>query len=678
MWRIGIDVGGTFTDLAAVDETGRVVIAKCASTPRDQSEGLVEGLGLLAAECGTDLDGLLARTERIVHGTTVATNALLERKGAKVGLLTTEGHRDIIEMREGLKDDRYNVRMPPPVPLVPRALRLGVRERVAFDGRVTTPLAARSLDAALTALARAGVDAVAVCYLHAYRNGRHEAATARAIAKRLPKTYVSLSSVVLPQIKEYERIWTTVVNAYVGPALARYLGSLSARLRARGYRGDVLIMQSHGGVAPIKESTRLAAGAVLSGPAGGLAAGRYAATLLDEGNLITFDMGGTSTDIALLQGGVPQLTGEKTVGIAKVALPSLDIHTLGAGGGSLAHVDAGGILHVGPESAGADPGPACYGKGGTGATVTDANVVLGFLDPANFLGGRIELDRRAAEVAVDGVAKQLGTDRLAAAEGISKVVNTNMAEGIKIVSVRRGVDPRKFAIVSFGGAAGLHITEVARLLEIRRVVVPNVAAVLSAWGMLATDLRYELVRSHVSEISRLAPAALRRIFAEMEADGRKRLGAFDGPVSVRRSVDMRYGEQIFEIQVSLDGVDLARADLLEEITTRFHRRHEELYAYSASGQEVVVVNARVAVVGELPPLPAGHGVTERRTTPKAARRRVYLGDWIDVPVFRLDELPAGWETKGPALLESATTTVLVREAERLRVTPHGWLDIRIG
>ena len=685
MWRIGIDVGGTFTDLAAVDETGRVVIAKCASTPHDQSEGLLEGLGLLAAECGTDLDGLLRSTERIVHGTTVATNALLERKGAKVGLLTTEGHRDIIEMREGLKDDRYNVRMPPPVPLVPRALRLGVRERVAFDGRVTVPLAARSLAAALETLARAGVEAVAVCYLHAYRNARHETATARAITRRLPKAYVSLSSVVLPQIKEYERIWTTVVNAYVGPALARYLGSLAARLRARGYRGDVLIMQSHGGVAPIRESARLAAGAVLSGPAGGLAAGRYAVRLLEalpgsgqDGNLITFDMGGTSTDIALLQSGVPQLTGEKTVGIAKVALPSLDIHTLGAGGGSIAHVDAGGILHVGPESAGADPGPACYGKGGTAATVTDANVVLGFLDPGNFLGGRIGLDPRAAEAAVDGIARQLGTERLAAAEGISKVVNTNMAEGIKIVSVRRGVDPRKFAVVSFGGAAGLHITEVARLLEIRRVVVPNVAAVLSAWGMLATDLRYELVRSHVSEASRLAPATLRRIFAQMEADGRKRLGAFTGPVRVRRSVDMRYGEQIFEIQVSLDGVDLERADLLDDVTTRFHRRHEELYAYSAPGQEVVIVNARVAVVGELPPLPAGQGVTERRAAPAAARRRVYLGDWVDVPVFRLDELPAGWETKGPALLESATTTVLLREGERLSVTPHGWLDIRLA
>jgi N-methylhydantoinase A len=678
MWRIGIDVGGTFTDLAAVDETGRVVIAKCASTPRDQSEGLVEGLGLLAAECGTDLDGLLARTERIVHGTTVATNALLERKGARVGLLTTEGHRDVIEMREGLKDDRYNVRMPPPVPLVPRALRLGVRERVAFDGRVTVPLATRSLEAALAELARAGVEAVAVCYLHAYRNPRHEAATARAVARRLPDAYVSLSSVVLPQIKEYERIWTTVVNAYVGPALARYLGKLAARLRARGYRGDVLIMQSHGGVAPVQESARLAAGAVLSGPAGGLAAGRYAARLLGGADLITFDMGGTSTDIALLQRGEPQLTGEKTVGIAKVALPSLDIHTLGAGGGSIAWVDAGGILHVGPESAGADPGPACYGKGGTAATVTDANVVLGFLDPANFLGGRIGLDRRAAEVAVDRVARQLGTERLAAAEGISKVVNTNMAEGIKIVSVRRGVDPRKFAIVSFGGAAGLHITEVARLLEIRRVVVPSVAAVLSAWGMLATDLRYELVRSHVSEVSRLAPASLRRVFAQMEADGRKRLGAFSGPVSVRRSVDMRYGEQIFEIQVSLDGVELDRGDLLDEVVARFHRRHEELYAYSAPGQEVVIVNARVAVVGELPPLPAGGDVTARRAAPRAARRRVYLGDWADVPVFRLDELPAGWETKGPALLESATTTVLVREGERLGVTPHGWLDIRLA
>src|SRR5262245_50984288 len=273
-YRIGIDVGGTFTDLVAVDEQGALVLAKCASTPPGPSEGLVTGLGLLAAELGTELRELLAQTETIVHGTTVATNALLERKGAKVGLLTTEGHRDVIEMREGLKDDRYNLRMAPPIPLVPRARRLGVRERLSFDGTVSTRLSLSSLGAAISSLAKARVEAVAVCYLHSYRNPRHEKQTGRELARRLPGVYVSLSAEVLPQIKEYERVWTTVVNAYVGPALASYLERLAARLTSHGYRGDVLIMQSHGGVAPVRESTRLAAGAVLSGPAGGVGAGR--------------------------------------------------------------------------------------------------------------------------------------------------------------------------------------------------------------------------------------------------------------------------------------------------------------------------------------------------------------------------------------------------------------------
>src|SRR2546429_9280320 len=313
MYRIGIDVGGTFTDLVAADVEARVTMAKAASTPKDQSLGVMEGLTLLAREHGLDLRAFLEATDLVVHGTTVATNALLERKGAAVGMLTTEGHRDVIEMREGLKEDRYNLRMPPPVPLVPRARRLGVKERVRFDGTVAMPLAAASLDAAIRRLETAGVDSVAICYLHSYRNPRHEIETGRAIARRLPRAYVSLSSEVLPQVKEYESVSDTVVNAYVGPALTRYLARLAAELRARGYRGDVLIMQSHGGVAPVRESARLAAGAVLSGPAGGVAAGRYAARLLREGNLVTFDMGGTSTDIALLQRGEPQLTGEKRV-----------------------------------------------------------------------------------------------------------------------------------------------------------------------------------------------------------------------------------------------------------------------------------------------------------------------------------------------------------------------------
>ena len=676
-YRIGIDVGGTFTDLVAVDADGRVVIAKAPSTPKDPTDGVLEGLELLATSLGTDLAALLARTERIVHGTTVATNALLERKGARVGLLTTAGHRDVIEMREGLKEDRYNLRMPPPVPLAERRLRLGIVERVRFDGTVTKPLDRRSLTAALAVLDDQDVEAVAVCYLHSYRNPRHERLTGREVRRRLPRAYVSLSVDVLPQIKEFERVWTTVVNAYVGPVLARYLASLAGRLSARGLRSDVLIMQSHGGVAPIAESRRLAAGAVLSGPAGGIAAGRYCARLLDTGDLITFDMGGTSTDIALLRGGEPQLSSEKAVGGARVALPAIDIHTLGAGGGSIARVDAGGVLHVGPESAGADPGPACYGRGGDRATVTDANLVLGFLDPGNFLGGRVRLDAAAAQAAVERVARRLGTPTVTAAEGIARVVDTNMAEGIRIVSVRRGVDPRRFALVAFGGAAGLHVTEIARLLEISRVVVPSVAAVLSAWGMLATDLRYELVRSHVSETSRLRPVAFKRLFATLEAEGRRRLGRFDGIVRIRRALDMRYGEQIFEITVPLDGVDLESKDVVDDIVARFHRRHEELYAYSAQGQEVVVVNARVAVVGELPGLPSARADTEPAAAPPT-RRRVWLGDWVDVPAYRIDGLPAGREIVGPALFESATTTVLARAGERVTVTPLGWLDIRLG
>jgi N-methylhydantoinase A len=677
MFRIGIDVGGTFTDLVAVDDAGRVAIAKSASTPRDPALGVLDGLGRLATVLGLERGALLARTERIVHGTTVATNALLERKGASVGLLTTEGHRDVIEMREGLKDDRYNLRLPPPVPLAPRSRRLGVRERLRADGTVHTPLDRKSLDRAIAALKAAGVRAVAVCYLHAYRDGRHEQATREALARALPGAYVSLSSEVLPQIKEYERVCTTVVNAYVGPILADYLASLGRRLGEAGYRGPVLIMQSHGGVTPLAEASRLAAGAVLSGPAGGVAASRYCARLVGAPDLIPFDMGGTSTDISLIAGGEAALAQDRAVGEHKVALPSLDIVSIGAGGGSIAWVDGGGILQVGPQSAGADPGPACYGRGGIEATVTDANLVLGYLDPASFLGGEARLDAGASARALDALGRTIGLDRVRAAWGVHEVINTRMAEGVRLVSVRRGVDPRRFALLAFGGAAGLHITDIARRLEITRVILPRIASVLSAWGMLATDLRYELVRSHVGDLRGVKPAALRRLFAQMEAQARKRLGAFDGPVRVQRAMDMRYGEQVFEITVPLDGVDLASPDLLKDITERFHARHEELYTYSLRDQEVVLVNARVAAVGELPALPEEPALPARAPAGPAGRRRIYLDGWREVPVFDLAALAAGQAIEGPAVLEAATTTVLLRAGDRAAITPLGWIAIAV-
>jgi N-methylhydantoinase A len=679
MYRIGIDVGGTFTDLVALDAAGRVTLAKAPSTPTDPSLGVMDGLERLAEALGVRLGALLEHTERVVHGTTVATNALLERKGARVGLLTTEGHRDILEMREGLKDDRYDLRQPPPEPLVPRHRRLGVRERIRADGRIAMPLDEASLAAAIAELARAEVDAVAVCYLHAWRDDRHERQTAEALRTAMPSAYVSLSSTVLPQIKEYERVCTTVVNAYVGPVLERYLGRLGTRLAEAGYRGPVLIIQSHGGLATIDDAVRLAAGGVLSGPAGGVAGSRHAARLIGHPNLILFDMGGTSTDISLVVDGAAQIAADRRLAGQRVALPALDIASIGAGGGSIARVDAGGVLHVGPESAGAEPGPACYGRGGTAATVTDANLVLGLLDPDGFLGGRARLDPRAAEAAVDRIAEALGVERMAAAEGIYRVIDARMAEGIRLVSVRRGVDPRRFGILAFGGAAGLHVTALARQLGLGRVVVPRLAAVLSAWGMLTSDLRYEVARSHVGDASRLDAATLRALYDELEAEGRRRLAAasFAGPTRAQRSADMRYGEQIFEVSVGLDGIDWAAADLLPQLAAAFHRRHEELYTYAMPDQEAVLVNARVAVIGALPDPPREPALPPRPLAVQRTHRRVYLGGWREVPIFDFDGLAPGQTIVGPAMIEAVTTTVLLRPGDRAQVTEIGWLDVTL-
>ena len=394
---------------------------------------------------------------------------------------------------------------------------------------------------------------------------------------------------------------------------------------------------------------------------------------------MSFDMGGTSTDISLIVGGKPDLATDRGVAGHSVALPSLDIATLGSGGGSIARVDDGGILHVGPESAGAKPGPACYGLGGLAPTVTDANLVLGYIDAENFLGGRSRLDVEAAIAALDELAGDFGTDRTTAADGIVQVVNTQMAEGMRLVSVRRGIDPRRLAVVAFGGAAGLHVTELARWLGIERVVVPRVAAVLSAWGMLTTDLRHEVVQTHIGDAGRVTAAELRGVFSRMEVDGRSRLAeAFDGAVHIQRSLEMRYGEQVYEIGVSLDGLDLDAEDLTQQVVERFHQRHEDLYTYSLRDEEVIVVNARTAVVGKTPALPQEPSLPEGTPTPPRTRRALFLrGQWHEVGVFDFEQLVSAQRIDGPAVVESDTTTVLLRAGDQAQVTPFGWLDIRI-
>jgi N-methylhydantoinase A len=679
MLTIGIDVGGTYTDLVAIDDTGRTTFAKSPSTPQDQSVGVMVGLDELAQRLGLSRTEMLGKTERIVHGTTVATNALLERKGAKVALLTTAGHRDVIEMREGLKGNRYDLRSPPPAPLVPRNLRFGVRERIGPEGEVIIPLDDASLGEAIEAVRASGATSVALCFLHSYSNPSHEVAAVERLARALPDVSISRSSDVLPQIKEFERVSTTIVNAYVGPAVRHYLKGLEQRLGEAGFTGSLFIILSHGGMAPVEEASRLAAATVLSGPAGGVSGSRRCAELLGVSNLVPFDMGGTSTDISLIADGRASLSADGGLADQRIALRSLDIASIAAGGGSIASVDAHGTFRVGPESAGAVPGPACYGNGGQVPTVTDANLILGYLDAANFMGGRRLLDQGAAEAAVDRLANKLGLTREKAAAGIFRLVNLRMADGIRLMTLKRGVDPRRFALLSFGGAAGIHAAEVARELEIRRIIVPTEASVLSAWGMLTSDLRYEVSQTHYKAGKASPEAPVRDMFLALQQQAASRLRSwFSGPIEIERSAEMRYGEQVFEVDVPLSDVDLGASDLIEQIESRFHRAHEDLYTYSLRDEEVVLVNGRVAAVGTVARVKDTIDPVSSAPASPLKTRKAYFGNWMDVAVYAADQLRPGNVIQGPAIIEAETTTVIVNVGDRVTVNARRWLDMEIA
>ena len=683
MFVIGIDVGGTFTDFVVAQDGQPPRYFKTPSTPRDPSEGLMVGLKVAAAAHGLSLEEFMNSAQMVIHGSTVATNTLVERKGARVGLITTQGFRDLLEMREGLKEDRYNLRMTPVEPLVPRYLRAELTERVRADGSVFTPLDEENLDAVLEQLASEGVEALAVCFLFSYLNSRHEERVGQKIQARFPGMYASLSSTVIPQIKEFDRLSTTVINSYVGPVFGEYLDNLERRLSALQSPGDVLIMQSNGGVAPISDSQKLAVRAILSGPAGGVNGAASYGKLVGAAKIIAFDMGGTSTDISLIEDGVPHVTTEKFEAGWKIAVPMIDIHTMGAGGGSIASVGPGGILKVGPASAGADPGPACYGKGGTLPTVTDANLALGYLGPDNFLGGNAKLDRTLAEKALDEhVAGPLGLSMIEAAAGVSQVVSTAIAEGIRLMSVQRGTDPRRFVMLAFGGAAGLQATNVARQLQLEKVIVPSAAAVLSAYGMLSTDLKYDYSRSYPVSLKGIDLGAVRSIVAEMEGQGRDKLssqGVSEQNVEVTVSADMRYLDQVYEVSVPLPPLEQDPDTVLSHWADNFHQRYQELYSYSQASQEIRLVTLRVNVVGKLPrlnppPKEPGGNLSEAAK----GSRRVYLAGWQEVLVYDIDRLPAGGKIDGPAILESDFTTVLVEQGDTAEVDFYGGIELHIA
>ena len=681
MYKIGIDVGGTFTDFVVAAEAGQPRFFKTQTTPDDPSRGVMAGLQEAASAYGLSLDEFLIETDLVIHGSTVATNTLVERKGATVGLVTTDGFRDLLEMREGLKEDRYNLRMTPVEPLAARYLRVEVPERVRANGAVHQPLDTAALEEQLDYLQREGAESLAVCFLFSYLNPDHEQQAGEIIRGRFPGVYTSLSHEVIPQIKEFDRLSTTVINSYVGPVFSRYLSHLGERFEAYPQLNDVLIMQSNGGVAPIDDSSRMAVRAILSGPAGGVSAAAYLGQLLDEPRIIAFDMGGTSTDISLIENGIPHIANEKFEAGWKIAAPMIDIHTLGAGGGSIARVDDGGILHVGPDSAGADPGPACYGKGGGDPTVTDASLALGYLDAGNFLGGRANLDSAAAARSLaENVGSPLGLADAEAAFGVYKVVCTTMAEGIRLMSVQRGVDPRDFTMMGFGGASGLHASEVARQLQVSKVYIPASAPVLSAYGMLNTDIKYDFFRSYPVSLDRLNLDELRAILSELETQGRAKLlaqGVAADAVEMQYSADMRYLDQIYEVTVPLPDPNLPDADFVAELTSNFHRRYEELYSYSQQSQEVRLVTLRSAAVGKLPRIAQIVGAKAGGQAKPVGNRRIYLHGWREAPTYAADGLPAGAEIAGPAIIESEFTTILVWPGDHATVDAMGGVDLAI-
>jgi N-methylhydantoinase A len=675
MLRIGVDVGGTFTDFTLFDDSSHELgFFKVPSTPADPSLAIVDGLGEMLGDRAADVTYL-------GHGTTVATNIVIERRGARTGLLTTRGFRDVLELGRQARPSIYDYRVEKPPPLVPRERRVEVAERIGPDGEEIEALDADSLERAVLALAAEGVESVAICLLHSYRAPEHERRAKEAVRRVMPDAYVTVSSELLPEFREFERMSTSVVNCFVGPRMSGYLERLKERVAAIGIAAAPYTVHSNGGLMSVETAKACPVRTCVSGPAAGVvgagAIGRVAGLL----DLITFDVGGTSTDVSLIAGGQPVYTNARLVAGYPVKTPMLDIHVIGAGGGSIAAIDAAGALKVGPHSAGAEPGPVAYGRGGTEPTITDANLCLGRLDSGTLLGGRMTVDVEAARRAVwDRVAAPLGLTLEQAAQGILQIANANMSRAIRSVSVERGYDIARFALCAFGGAGPLHAADVAVECGIPTILVPREPGTLCARGMLLTDLSSDYVRSRFCEAS---PAHWREIiglFAAMEAEGAAWLqseGVDAGDRSFRRVLDMRYRGQNFEIKVGCDGLG---AEDLDALVARFHAEHEREYGYAIPHRAMEFVSARVQAIGAVAQAPQAE-VTGGLSLAGAlaGSRPVYIDrghGWQDTPVYRRTALPVGTEFSGPAVVSEMSATTLLLPGQTGRIDRWGNLIVR--
>jgi N-methylhydantoinase A len=687
MYSIGIDVGGTFTDMVIVDEQNEMTVMKIPSTPENPLEGIKTGLKEIADALGCDIDELIKRTDRLVHGTTVATNTMLQYNGAKTALLTTYGFRDALEMRRCHRKGQWDFFTPQPPMIVPRSLRRGVKERTLYDGTIDEELQEDQLREELKELVeKSGVEAVAICFLFSFKNTKNERGAAEFIRKNYPHIFVSASSEVSPQIREYERTCTTVVNAYVGPGLSTYLSKMGSYLESQGMNKEFQVIQSNGGVTTASAAGQHGVRALLSGPAGGAIGGASLAEKLGEPNLIIADMGGTSFDLTLVQDRKISLVSEEEVAGYKISLPMIDIHTIGAGGGSIGYMDAGGMLKVGPRSAGAKPGPACYSRGGTEPTVTDANLVLGYLNADYFLGGQMRLDYDLAVKAIDeNLAQPLGVSTAEAAQAIYEIVNANMVDAIHVVTVQQGYDPREFALVAAGGASPIHTGVLAKALDIPKVIIPQASSVFCALGGLEADMKYDYVRTYLVKSSELEMSALMAAFEELRQEGNARLDK-DGITREQRlfeySLDMRYVGQHWDIQVPAS-MGNGHPPKLEEITQDFHRRHEMVNGYKLEDREVEIASLRLMAIGKSPRLELKRIESETRDASAAikGRRKAYFGTergFIEVPVYDGGKLRAGDEFNGPAIVEKPNTTIIIYPDQHTRIDGYENTIIDVG
>ncbi|MEE9257526.1 MAG: hydantoinase/oxoprolinase family protein [bacterium] len=697
MFRIGIDAGGTFTDFwvagtqGALDESAPGAqsgppgesapgfMHKFPSTPSDPSRAVIQGIEEIAAARGLSAREFLGDTDLIVHGTTVATNAVLTETGARAGLITTRGFRDVLQMRRGWREDFFNNKRSLPPPLIRRALRRTVAGRLDETGAELEPLDEAAVREEALRLKAEGVEAVAICLMHAWANPAHEMRAAEIVREVFPEAFLTVSSELHPQIRLYERSSTCAFNAYVGPIIQKYLETLETSLRSLGFGGAFLVMGSHGGVMTAPVAAQRAASALLSGPAAAPVAAAQAAAPYGIRNYLITDMGGTSFDVALIRNGEPLITQENWLGGRRIALPALDIHTLGAGGGSIAWADPGGILHVGPRSAGAIPGPAAYGQGGEEATATDACLVLGLLDPEYFLGGKLRLDPRAAEVAIHrGVAEPMGLTLEEAAKGIYELICVQMAAGIREVTIRRGIDPREFLMLAAGGAGPMHANAIARELGIEKIMIPSDSAVFCASGMLASDLKYDLSASWRAQADSLAAGEVAERLGALRHKCRRILAGQGVPeerMSFEAAMDMRYIGQYHEVSVPLPDGGIDSPDI-EEIVGRFHERHDALYGYASEEMPAECITLRMSGRGRTDkphpfPLPAKGPAA---APAMRARRPVLLPGEpgpVQAAIYRGDSIRPGHRIAGPAIVERSNTTVLVLGGYELACDAYG-------